>query len=221
MKENISNILRSYIDAANPIIYINHFDFTEIDEIITSIAEGANCIEYNNALGMIDFKTRSPMEECDLEQFLKLTMDDGFESETFLILKDINEELKNPKVIALLKRISENIVNTDDYSATIFIISSQVVIPKELEHFITVFDVPMPSQQDILDIIQKFIKEYMIIVEEEIVDDLALSFKGLTEFQINQILNLAFTDGGCITREDKALILKEKERFLKNLICLK
>ena len=36
--------------------------------------------------------SKSPMQECDLEQFLKLTMDDGFEQDTFLVLKDIHAE---------------------------------------------------------------------------------------------------------------------------------
>ena len=42
-----------------------------------------------------------------------------------------------------------------------------------------------------------------------------MSFKGLNEFQIKQILNLAYQDGGYIDKEDKLLILKEKEQFIK------
>ena len=48
------------------------------------------------------------MKECDLEQFLKLTMDDGFEQETYIILKDIHKELDSTKIVSLLKRIAEN-----------------------------------------------------------------------------------------------------------------
>ena len=51
--------------------------------------------------------------------------------------------------------------------------------------------------------------------EQEVLDDIALSFKGLNEFQIKQILNLAYQDGGCLDGEDKQLILKEKEQFIK------
>ena len=42
-----------------------------------------------------------------------------------------------------------------------------------------------------------------------------MSLKGLNEFQIKQILNLAYQNGGFINREDKYLILKEKEQFIK------
>lgn len=215
MKRNTVDILASYIDALHPIIYINHFDFRVIDEAIAQVGEHAKCVEFNNALGLVDFKTKSPMQECDLEQFLKLTMDDGFEQETFLVLKDVHGELNNPKIIALLKKIAENNLYNDQYSATIFILSEIAVIPHELENYITIFDIPLPTISEILTIINDFIAALDIAVEQDTINDIALSFKGLNEFQIKQILNLAYQDGGCIDKDDKLLILREKEQFIK------
>lgn len=215
MKRSTVDMLASYIDAFHPIIYINHFDFKVIDEAIAHVGESAKCVEFNNALGLVDFKTKSPMQECNLEQFLKLTMDDGFEHDTFLVLKDIHGELNNPKIIALLKKIAENNLYNDDYNATIFIISEITVIPRELENYITVFDIPLPALNEIQALIREFIDDLEIAVEEDIINDIALSFKGLNEFQIKQILNLAYQDGGCIDKDDKLLILKEKEQFIK------
>jgi ATP-dependent 26S proteasome regulatory subunit len=209
------NILASYIDALHPIIYINHFDFVVIDEAISRVGKSAKCVEYNNALGLIDFYSKSPMRDCGFEEFLRLTMDDGFEQETYLVLKDVHEELKSPKIVSLLKRIAENNLYKENYSATIFILSETIVIPKELENYITVFDIPLPSVEEILTIIQDFIVDMNIIVDQNVIDDIALSFKGLNEFQIKQILNLAYQDGGCIDKDDKLLILKEKEQFIK------
>lgn len=84
MKRSAENILASYIDALHPIIYINHFDFKVIDAAIAHVGQGAKCVEFNNALGLVDFKTKSPMKGCSLEEFLKLTMDDGFEQQEYL-----------------------------------------------------------------------------------------------------------------------------------------
>ena len=215
MKRSTVNILASYIDALHPIIYINHFDFKVIDDAIARVGEDVKCVEFNNALGLVDFKTKSPLQECDLEQFLKLTMDDGFEQETFIVLKDVHSEINNPKIIALLKKIAENNLYNDDYSATIFILSETTVIPRELENYITVFDIPLPTTSEILTIINEFIADLEIKVEQDTINDIALSFKGLNEFQIKQILNLAYQDGGYIDKEDKLLILREKEQFIK------
>lgn len=215
MKRSTVNTLASYIDALHSIIYINHFDFRVIDEAIARVSGTAKCIEFNNALGIVDFNTKSPMKECNLEQFLKLTMDDGFEQDTFLILKDVHGELNNPKIIALLKRIAENNLYSDCFSTTVFIISEIIVIPRELENYITVFDIPLPTISEINVLIRAFIKDLEITVEEDTINDITLSFKGLNEFQIKQILNLAYQDGGCIDKDDKELILKEKEQFVK------
>ena len=193
----------------------NHFDFKVIDDAIKNVGSNAKIVEYNNALGLVDFYNKSPMQECDLEQFLKLTMDDGFEMETYIVLKDVHNEMSNPKIISLLKRIAENNVYRDEYSTTVFILSEITVIPKELENYITVFDIPLPTTPEILSIINEFIRDLDIKVEQDVIDDIALSFKGLNEFQIKQILNLAYQDGGCIDKDDKLLILKEKEQFIK------
>lgn len=215
MKRSTVNILASYIDALHPIIYINHFDFKVIDEAIAEVGTNAKIVEYNNALGLVDFKTKSSMQECDLEQFLKLTLDDGFENETFIVLKDVHNELNNPKIISLLKKIAEDNLYREDYHATILVVSEITVIPRELENYITVFDIPLPNTHEILTIINDFISDLEISVEQDTINEIALSFKGLNEFQIKQILNLAYQDGGCIDKEDKLLILKEKEQFIK------
>lgn len=215
MKRNTVDVLSSYVDALHPIIYINHFDFKVIDDAIGQIGTNAKIVEFNNALGLIDFHNKSQMQECDLEGFLKLTLDDGFDQETFLVLKDVHNELENPKVISLLKKISEDNLYNESYHETIFIISDVVVIPRELENYITVFDIPLPGDAEILTIINEFINDLEIEVDQDIISEIALSFKGLNEFQIKQILNLAYQDGGYIDKEDKLLILKEKEQFIK------
>ena len=215
MKKNTIDKLANYVDALHPIIYIKNFDFKVIDDTISKIDPVIKCMEFNNALGLINFKTKVPIQECDLEGFLKLTMDEGYDQQTFLILKDVHAELKNPKIIALLKRIAEETLYNEDYFATVFIVSEIAVIPPELEDYITVFEIPLPTTSEILDIIHGFIQDMEITVKEDIVNEIALSFKGLNEFQIKQILNLAYQDGGSIDKDDKSLILQEKEQFIK------
>ena len=86
MKNSARDLLASYIDALYPIIYINHFDFKVIDDIVSDIVDGRKVIEYNNGLGIVDFKTKSMMKECDLFNFLKLVKDDGYEHSMFIVL---------------------------------------------------------------------------------------------------------------------------------------
>lgn len=215
MKNSARDLLASYIDALYPIIYINHFDFKVIDDIISSIADGRKMIEYNNGLGIVDFKTKSMMKECDLFNFLKLVKDDGYEHPMFIVLKDVHSRLDNPEVVSLLKYIAERNLYNESYNASVFIVSSKLCIPEELEDLITVFDMPLPAVAEIENIMVEFTKDLDIAVSEDVVSEIALSFKGLNEFQIKQILNLAYQDGGCLDFDDKQLILSQKEQLIK------
>lgn len=215
MKNSARDLMASYIDALYPIIYINHFDFKVIDEIISDITDNRKVIEYNNGLGIVDFKTKSTMKECDLYNFLNLVKDDGYEHSMFIVLKDVHNQLDKPEIVSLMKYIAERNLYNEEYNASIFIVSSKLCIPDELEDLITVFDMPLPSVSEIKNIMIGFTKDLEIDVTDEVLSEIALSFKGLNEFQIKQILNLAYQDGGCLDFDDKRLILSQKEQLIK------
>ncbi len=215
MKKTSRELLASYIDALYPIIYINHFDFMVIDEMIEDIIEDKKVVEYQNGLGTVDFKTKSLALPCELSGFLDMEKDEGYQRPVLFVLKDVHKELEKPDVIALLKYIAERNLYNEDYNACIFIVSSKLCIPDELEDYITIFDIPLPELSEIKQIINKFINDLDISVPEDVLGEIAVSFKGLNEFQIKQILNLAYQDGGCLDFDDKQLILGQKEQLVK------
>lgn len=211
----VEDSLASYVEAFYPIIYINHFDFRVIDELIKNVAEHRKIVEYNNGLGFVDFKTKAPMQVCDLYKFLYTVKDDGYDNETFILLKDVHDQLDKPEIISLLKYIAERNLYIEDYSATVFIASSKLRIPAELEELITVIDMPLPSVSEIKNIMTDFIEDLKIEVPNDVVNEIALSLKGLNKFQVQQILNLAYQDGGLLDSEDKSLIFTQKEQLIK------
>lgn len=215
MKSSARDLLASYIDALYPLIYINHFDFKVIDEIISDIADDRKIIEYNNGLGVVNFRNKSVLKECDLFEFLKLIKDDGYDYPMFIILKDVHTQLATPEIISLLKYIAERNLYNESYNASIFIVSSKLCIPEELEDLITVFDIPLPTIFEIRNLMKEFVKALNIDTEEDVIGEIALSLKGLNEFQIKQILNLAYQDGGYLDFDDKHLILTQKEQLIK------
>lgn len=215
MRKDVVTALAAYVEALHPIVYINHFDFHVIDQAIAQIDENACCIEFNHAQGQVDFKTKSGIASCSLVDFLSLNFDEGFEHTTFIVLKNVHDELKNPQVISWLIQIAEKTLYNQNYNATIFIVSPVLVIPPELENYISIFDQPLPELGEIHQIIDDFIVQQRIKVDPELVNELCLSLKGLNEFQIQQVLNLAYQDGGYIDASDKQLILREKQQLIK------
>ena len=215
--ENIQK-LTSYIEALYPIIYINNFDFNSVDKLIKQVADNiqtTNIVEFNNGLGVVDFKDKHIIHECDLHDFLTTVKDEGYEEQVIIVLKDVHGSLEKTEIIALLKYISERNMNIENYNATIIIVSNVLTIPKELEELITVYDIPYPTQNKIYEIIKSFAESLKIDVADEVVNELSLSLKGLNEFQIGQILNLAYQDGACLDYDDKKLIISQKEQLIK------
>lgn len=224
MRKNYKEQLASYVDALYPIIYINHFDFKEMDDLIAEIAQGGKILEFNHGVGAVKFETKRPIESLekhsDLLEFLKDAAffdkeEDIKMKSRFIILKDVHNQLNDPEVISMLKMIAERHMYREDYSATVFIVSSKLVIPEELENYITVFDIPVPDQKEIDDIIESFCEEQGTTISEELKSDFSISFRGLNKFQINQILTRAYQDGGNLIPEDRELILSQKEQLIK------
>ena len=206
--------LSSYIEALRPILYIPTFDFYSFDRIISNISSEAKIYEYNEGLGSVNFKTKNQETYYKLEQFLIL-----FQSEqpkpVYLILKDIHNLLNDSKIISLLKSIAFKTMYEDNFFVTIFIVSTKLIIPNELEKLITIYDTPLPNEKKIINIIDDFSTTMDIKIEDSLRRELSLSLKGFGEFEIIQILNLAYQQSGSIQKKDTKLILEEKEQIIK------
>ena len=126
----IENQLIKYIKAKRPILYINHYDYKEIDSMIISAIkdiENLKIYEYRS-IGEVDFVNKKILEDeaQNLFQFIKNHYVEGMFEKVFLILKDVDDELENPKVLAMLRKISEMTVYNQEYNLTIIIVSQKI-----------------------------------------------------------------------------------------------
>src|SRR5574344_508111 len=211
---NSVNRLKSYIEALRPILYIQTFDFYSFDNIISEISNNVDVYEYNEGLGYVNFRTKKQKSDYSLEQFLKLFQNQQ-KKQVYLLLKDIHKQLEDTKVISLLKSIALRTMYEDNYNITVFIVSTKLVIPMELEKLITIYDTPLPNENKIVEILSDFETSMNIQIEDDLKRELALYFKGFGEFEIIQILNLAYQRSGAIKNSDIDFILEEKKQIIK------
>ena len=209
-----SKLIR-YIDAGFPIIYINTFEEDKIDAIIASISSGKEVYEWNETNGYIDFETKTPMiEDCTLEMMLDQLKPQEMLDRKIILLKDVNAYLEDSKIVSKIKGLARIINQGAD--ATVIIISNILVIPKELEKFITILEMDYLSSDEIKQIILNFIKENNFDpVKDSLIDELAIAFKGLTEFEIYNLLALSYADDGELSRKDLRLIFDQKQQMIK------
>ena len=207
--------LMRYIDAGFPIIYINTYEEDKVDELIRSVSNGREIYEWNGTYGYIDFITRTPMmEDCSLEYMLDQQLIPGMLERKTIVLKDITPYFEDSKVVSKLKGLARLINGGED--ATIIIVSRSLVIPKELDNYITILEMESLCDEEIRDVIRKFISENELRpVREELIEEMAIAFKGLTEFEINNLLALSYADDGELTRGDLKLIFEQKRQMIK------
>lgn len=209
----IKKALNSYVDAGYPIIYINSFEETKVDGIISSAMGGRKGLEWNGSQGFCDFKTKQNLIPGNgLAETLSLLSADNELDRKFFVIKDAHLFFDDPKVITCLKSIALKI--SQGLDAVVIIVSSVLKFPKELEKFITILEMDYPTQDEIKAQITAFADEQSVTITDELLEDMSMSFKGLTEFEIDNLLAAALADDGMFTRSDLKLIFDQKQQMI-------
>lgn len=208
--------INQYIDAGFPVLYINSFEDDKLDVMLKELGEGKDIVEWNAAKGLVDFETKTPqlVLSDDLSSVLNLFLDRDELERKIIVLKDIQSCINTPEIVAKI-RIMANLINQGT-DATVIIISAIVIIPPELEKFVTVLEMDYLTVKEIKALIIRFIEENQFTaIKDTLLDEFSLAFKGLSEFEICNLLALAYSDDGELTRKDLGLIFEQKQQTIK------
>lgn len=209
----INKALNTYIDSGFPIIYINSFEETKVDNIISSVMGGRKGLEWNGSQGFCDFKTKQVfIPENNLSSTLRLLCADDELDRKFFVIKDAHLYFEDSTVITCLKTIALKI--SQGLDAVVIIVSPVLKFPKELEKFITILEMDYPNQNEIKEQITSFADEQEVTITDELLEDMSMAFKGLTEFEIGNLLAAALADDGMFTRSDLKLIFDQKQQMI-------
>jgi len=212
-----TNLIK-YLRARRPIIWVNSGDYKEIDTIVkeaTKDYKDKAIYEYR-AFGAVDFETKVKKESItDLYSFLDTLYSEGIKTNVFLLIKNAEEEMKDSKNIAYIKKIAETRYSSPDYNFTIIVISEAETVPKELEKFTSILDIPNMSKDEIEKYILKFSKDNNIKVDEKDIGEVAISLKGLTKLEIDHVLNMIIESKNNISISGRDIIIKEKGQIIK------
>ena len=210
--------LVKYLRARRPIIWVNSGDYKEIDTIVkeaTKDYQDKAIYEYR-AFGAVDFETKVKGEDVtDLYSFLDKLYSEGIKRNVFLLIKNAEEEMKDAKNIAYIKKIAETRYSSPDYNFTIIVVSEVETVPKELEKFTSILDIPNMSKDEIEKYILKFSKDNNIKVDEKDIGEVAISLKGLTKLEIDHVLNMIIESKNNISISGRDIIIKEKGQIIK------
>ena len=147
---------------SNPIVYISHFDFGYLDEVLMSIVNTRNdelnilelskedIYEFDNSLGLINIETKEFLEKgkkADLEATLSSLVFPHkdfnraiFDGRGILVLKNVSEELNKASIQSLLQTFAfkyyrglyDSTTRSYDPTTTIIIMDIPMMIRKNV-----------------------------------------------------------------------------------------
>ena len=219
MNTRIVSNLQKMIDVNTPIIYINDYDFVRIDELIVQAIGKKNVYEWNPATGGTHFVSKEKRGEETLENFLyqQYIPDADQLPESYLLLKEIEDYIDEPKIKSLLLHIAQRKLYDKAYNTTVIIVSTTVKVPQALEKYVSFLDVDLPDEEEIKALIRKHVE---VNHDKEEFNDadipkLMPSLKGLSAFEIDRTLDMAMSSNGTLRAEDKDMILRQKKQMVR------
>lgn len=221
--------IRQYFDARFPILYLNTFEELDGLETIFQAAQGCNrqVLVWSYADGL-DLYVKGELKEKNINRTAKTPLNVVLENTLIrmldaqqldgkvIVFTDIHHYLEDTAVIALLKKFVNQINEGDDGDDFSLVFLSPIVkIPRELEKYITILESEYMDFTAIRQEIVNFINEQELpIVSNDLLDEIAMALKGLTKFEISNLLSLAYSDDGELTRGDLKLIYDQKKQMI-------
>lgn len=209
------------IDVNTPIIYIHDYDFVRVDELIRQVVAEKKVFEWNPVTGVTDFQTKMPKgfgEVQSLENFLQEKYSEEEAKEKYLVLKEVQDFIEEPKVKTLLSLMSQRRLYDREYDITIIIISSVLRVPQEIEKYVSYLEIDFPNEDEINRLINEHIEVNFYDkskFKEEDREKLMPSLKGMTAFEIDRMLDMAMSSNGSLSAEDTEMILRQKKQMVK------
>jgi ATP-dependent 26S proteasome regulatory subunit len=202
------------------------FEENKAENLIQSLADRRIICKWSVTEGYSEYdpytkKYRIPPQDMSIEQVLRLKLSDNTELDRALfvikdahIILDNRGNADNNASIAALKEIALKI-GAGLMECTVILISPILIIPPEIEKYIAIFENETLIPEDIKGIINHFANEYGQNILPETLEEMTLSFKGLSELEIRQILQLAYADNGELNKQDIGLIFEQKRQMIK------
>lgn len=216
MNPELQQSIRSCVESFYPILYLTTFEERDSDRLIKRLAAGRRIWEWNLARGMVRFDSKAPLANyMDLSAALENWLDQDLDGH-FLVVRDAHLALRdNPVAMARLKTLAHRIAHDDTTVATVFLVSPVLFVPPELEKFVTVFEWEPPNEDEIAQMVLARAEDLDSDVEQDVVGELALAFRGLSRYEIGRLLDRGYQQDGAIGREDIGLVLTEKQQIVK------
>ena len=133
------------------------------------------------------------------------------ELSTVLLVKDFYKFYDDPTICRTIKELSYLLKSTNN---NLIFSSHRLPSSEELDDLVTIINLPLPDQNELLDLIRKIALSTNSNINETDLNLLALASSGLSETKVKQVAAKALTQRGKISKDDIEDILEEKKQVI-------
>lgn len=214
---DFQNKIQHYMDAGFPVLYLNTYEEAKAEEAVKRAAGSGPILVWDGTDRICDISAASAAVKYETSNFtLAEILDDrlDYRKKQVLVLKNIDTFMDDPAVLARIKKIAEQ-AHAGVLDTTIVIISPVLQLPNEIEKYITVVEMDYLTPEEIGEVIDNFTEAQEAPITSELKASLTNAFKGLSEFEIQNILQLAYAESGELTTSQISLIFHQKQQMIK------
>ena len=217
--DDVFKKIEALLKAFYPVLYLTSFEYERTKQKVrTAIADVStnnhiyewNCVE---GLRLIEKDSRKEIENMEEpEELLKyiLSITERSYKDVF-ILEDFNNYIEEPKVKHLMRIIADKARFTNTH---VIIVSASYKLPVELEKYVTVLNIPLPSRYDLDKTLQQVEKDTKITLSSEQRSRLIDAALGMTSMEADLAFCLAAVKDNLGTNSPY-IVSAEKEQIIR------
>lgn len=139
-------------------------------------------------------------------------------SPAIVVLLDMHPYLDDPEIVRGLRELSHSLKRTQ---TTVVLLSPVLRIPPELEKEVTVLDVPLPSFDELRQLLREIVTlvqqtgRATVDLERDRAGELLRAAQGLTLVEAENVFARAIADDGRLDASDIAMVLEEKQQIVR------
>lgn len=208
------NELNLFLKARYPILYINTIEEDRVEYVIRkNIKSNLNrsiytwdfVDGYTNNPNNEGFARRNPLQALELIEKLNA------ETPALFLLKDFNKFLTDLAISRKIRNVSRILKLQPK---TIIIISSELIIPTELQDLVTVIQFKLPSETEISHELSRLINSLNIEINPQLFENLTRACQGLSLERIRRVLSKIIATYKTIDEKSIAILLSEKKQII-------
>lgn len=223
MKNKLSIV--DYIKARYAVLVIESFEEERVIAELQRLAKelGHNLYTWNSSYGIAMNGEIVDAKATDLRAALDFCESRATASKNLFVFSDAHNYLTdkaNPIYRRRLKDFAINIRNKG-YVCNCIIIAPSFEISNDLQKEVTILDFPLPTKDEVREIISNFIDSYRgvsgvtIDVDNQLLENFVDISLGLTRLEIENCLSRALVEDRRIDKTDLKTILNEKKQNIR------